>query len=88
LNPQGFCAQTKEEAEKNNRKMYFIAIFISKIVKYLYLIQKYTMKKLFTLFILIFAFMYMEAQNTYYPQVFSIKNWPEMLGFGNSTIEE
>jgi hypothetical protein len=45
LNPQGFCAQTKEEAEINNRKMYFIAIFISKIVKYLYLIQKYTMKK-------------------------------------------
>jgi hypothetical protein len=33
--------------------------------------------------------MYMEAQNTYYPQVFFDKKLArERLGFGNSTIEE
>ncbi len=50
--------------------------------------QKYTMKKLFTLFILMFGFMYLEAQNTYYPQAFFDKKLArDMLGFGNSTIE-
>jgi hypothetical protein len=68
--------------------MYFIAIFISKIVKYLYLTQKYTMKKSFTLFILMLGFVYLGAQNTYYPQAFFDKKMArDMLGFGNSTIE-
>lgn len=52
------------------------------------MIQKYTMKKIFTFLILMLAFMYMEAQNTYYPQVFFDKKLArERLGFGNSTIE-
>lgn len=50
--------------------------------------QKYTMKKLFTLFILILAFFSSKAQNTYYPQAFFDKKLArEMLAFGNSTIE-
>jgi hypothetical protein len=66
--------------------MYFIAIFISKIVKYLYLIQKYTMKKIFTLFILIFAFI-IRLRTPIIRKFFDKKLARDMLGFGNSTIE-
>ncbi|MET3034664.1 hypothetical protein ABXT08_01060 [Chryseobacterium sp. NRRL B-14859] len=46
------------------------------------------MKKLFALLILMCAFIYSNAQNTYYPQVFFDKKLArDMLGFGNSTIE-
>lgn len=46
------------------------------------------MKKLFTLFILLFAFLHTQAQNTYYPQAFFDKKIArDMLAFGNSTIE-
>lgn len=52
------------------------------------MIQKYTMKKLLTLFILMFAFLHSQAQNTYYPQAFFDKKLArDMLAFGNSTIE-
>ncbi|ROS14322.1 hypothetical protein EDF65_3096 [Chryseobacterium nakagawai] len=52
------------------------------------MIQKYTMKNLFSLFILVFAFLPSQAQNTYYPQAFFDKKLArDMLAFGNSTIE-
>ncbi|MCQ9641320.1 hypothetical protein MP478_18215 [Chryseobacterium sp. WG14] len=46
------------------------------------------MKKLLTLFILMLGFIYLHAQNTYYPQAFFDKKLArDMLAFGNSTIE-
>lgn len=46
------------------------------------------MKKLLTVFIMVFAFIYSKAQNTYYPQAFFDKKLARnMLSFGNSTIE-
>lgn len=46
------------------------------------------MKKLLTVFIMVFAFLYSKAQNTYYPQAFFDKKLARnMLSFGNSTIE-
>ncbi|REC80482.1 hypothetical protein DRF60_01880 [Chryseobacterium elymi] len=46
------------------------------------------MKKISTLLLLVFAFLFSWAQNTYYPQAFFDKKLArEMLSFGNSTIE-
>lgn len=46
------------------------------------------MKKISALLLLVFAFLSVQAQNTYYPQAFFDKKMArEMLSFGNSTIE-
>jgi len=46
------------------------------------------MKKISALLLLVFSFIWAEAQNTYYPQAFFDKKMArEMLSFGNSTIE-
>lgn len=46
------------------------------------------MKKVSTLLLLIFGFIFSQAQNTYYPQAFfDKKKAREMLSFGSSTIE-
>lgn len=46
------------------------------------------MKKIYVLTVLMLAFIFSKAQNTYYPQVFFDKKLAQqMLGFGNATIE-
>ncbi|MBB6371370.1 hypothetical protein [Chryseobacterium shigense] len=46
------------------------------------------MKKISVLLLLVFTFIFSQAQNTYYPQAFFDKKMArEMLSFGNSTIE-
>jgi hypothetical protein len=46
------------------------------------------MKKISIVIMLVFAFIFTKAQNTYYPQTFFDKKLAQqMIGFGNSTIE-